>query len=100
MFASGGQPSRTQTGRRKFSGGKAWIRDMRADVSDGTIREFVGGTMGAKGLPALFMRYTFERLLRPRAYTGGQFRQMAQGTAFLSVEVRDYPMDFEAILRK
>lgn len=82
------------------TGGKAWISDLRRDVDDGTIRDFVGSTMGAKGLRGIVMRYTFERILRPRAYTSDQFKEMALGTAFLSVETQSSPIGFEALLQK
>lgn len=81
-------------------GAKAWISDLRRDVSDETIRDFVSGSMGARGLSGMFMRYTFERALRPRAFTADQFREMALGTSFVSVEVKNNPMDFEALLQR
>ncbi len=82
------------------TGGKAWISDLRRDVDDVAIRDFVGTTMGAKGLRGVFMRYTFERILRPRAYTSDQFREMVLGTAFRSVETKSSPVGFEALLQK
>ncbi len=80
--------------------GKAWISDMRRDVSDDEIRDFVADSMGAKGIVGMFMRYTFRKTLRPRAYTGEQFREMADRTPFRNIEIRINTMDFEALLVK
>ena len=80
--------------------GKAWISDLKRDVSDETIRDFVANTMKVKGLAGIFMRHTFKRILRPRAYTGEQFREMVGQTLFSKTEIKSNAMDFEALLEK
>jgi len=82
------------------SGGKAWISDLRRDVSKQAIKEFVGHAMKVKGFAGIFMRYTFTHTLRSRAYTGAQFRQLVEKTAFEKTEIRENAMDFEALLQK
>jgi hypothetical protein len=41
-------------------GGKAWISDLRGDVSNATIDSFVNDTMRIRGLAGIFMKYTFK----------------------------------------
>jgi ubiquinone/menaquinone biosynthesis C-methylase UbiE len=41
-------------------GGKAWISDLRRDVSNETIDSFVKDTMKIRGLAGIFMKYTFK----------------------------------------
>ena len=80
--------------------GKAWISDLRRDVSDRTIRDFVANQKNVKGLAAFSMRYNFTHALRPRAYSGDQFREMAIQAGFTSVEIKNNAIDFEALLDK
>ena len=80
--------------------GRDWISDMRHDVSRRTIREFVANEMKVKGLSAVLMRYTFERKLRPRAYTSAQFSEMAKGIPYARVELKNNQMDFKALLER
>ena len=80
--------------------GRAWVSDLRRDVSDRTIRDFVANEMNMEGFPAFFMRYTFKHQLRPRAYLSEQWKEMAEKTRFTRVEIKNNPMDFEALLEK
>ncbi|OHD69875.1 MAG: hypothetical protein A2W19_09095 [Spirochaetes bacterium RBG_16_49_21] len=82
------------------SGGKAWISDLRRDVSDQAIRAFVANEMKVKGLAAVMMRYTFKHTLRPHAYLTEQFKEMTTKTQFKRAEIKNNPMDFEAFLEK
>lgn len=65
-------------------GGKAWISDLRRDVSDETIDSFVNDTMKVKGFGGAFMKYTFKHSLRPRALTAMQFNELVALTPFNS----------------
>jgi ubiquinone/menaquinone biosynthesis C-methylase UbiE len=81
-------------------GGKAWISDLRRDVSNETIDNFVSDTMKIQGLAGIFMKYTFKQTLRPRALTGAQFKELVAKTPFTKVEITENPMDLEALLHR
>lgn len=81
-------------------GGKAWISDLRHDVSDETINSFVRDTMKISGLNGVFMKYTFKHTLRPRALTGAQFKELIAKTPFSKVEITENAMDLEVLLGK
>jgi ubiquinone/menaquinone biosynthesis C-methylase UbiE len=81
-------------------GGKAWISDLRRDVSNETIDNFVNETMKIRGLAGILMKYTFKHTLRPRALTGAQFKELLAKTLFTKVEITENPMDLEVLLDK
>jgi len=81
-------------------GGKVWSSDLRRSVTDDIINDFVKNDMKAKGFNGFFMKHTFKKMLRPRAYTGEQFKRMAGETDFKKVTVTYNKMDFEALLEK
>ncbi len=81
-------------------GGKAWISDLRRDVSNTTIDGFVQDTMKIRGLAGIFMKYTFKHTLRPRALTRAQFKELIAKAPFTKVEITENPMDLEALLDK
>ena len=81
-------------------GGKAWISDLRRDISDDAIDNFVSRSMKARGLAGVFMKRTFKETLRPRAYTGGQFKDLVSGTEFRECLIKENLIDFEASLQK
>jgi ubiquinone/menaquinone biosynthesis C-methylase UbiE len=81
-------------------GGKAWISDLRRDVSNATIDNFVNDTMKVRGLAGIFMKYTFKHTLRPRALTGARFKELIAKTPFTKVEITENPMDLEVLLDK
>lgn len=81
-------------------GGKAWISDLRRDVSNETIDNFVSDTMKIKGLAGIFMKYTFKQTLRPRALTGAQFKELVARTPFTKIEITENAMDLEVLLHK
>jgi len=79
-------------------GAKAWISDLRRDVSTETIDSFVNDTMKIRGLAGIFMKYTFKHTLRPRALTRAQFKELIAKTPFTKVEITENPMDLEVLL--
>jgi len=81
-------------------GGKVWISDLRRDISDDAIDDFVLRSMKATGMTGAFMKRTFKSTLRPRAYTSGQFKELVAGTAFSSCSIKENLIDFEASLQK
>jgi ubiquinone/menaquinone biosynthesis C-methylase UbiE len=81
-------------------GGKAWISDLRGDVSNETIDRFVHDTMKVKGLAGVFMKCTFKRTLRPRALTGAQFKELIAKTPFTKVKITENAIDLEVLLDK
>ncbi len=81
-------------------GGKAWISDLRRDVSNATIDSFVKDTMKIRGLAGILMKHTFKHTLRPRALTGAQFKELVAKTPFTKVEIKENPMDLEVLLDK
>jgi ubiquinone/menaquinone biosynthesis C-methylase UbiE len=81
-------------------GGKAWISDLRRDVSNETIDSFVQDTMKVKGLAGTFMKYTFKHTLRPRALTAAQFKELIAKTPFTKVEITQNAIDLEVLLHK
>jgi len=81
-------------------GAKAWISDLRRDVSDATIASFVHDTMKMGGLSGMFMKSTFKYTLRPRALTATQFKALIAKTPFKSVEITENPMEVEVLLYK
>lgn len=87
-----------ETHRVLKAGGKSWFSDLRRDVSDRTIRDFVANVMNVRGLASLSTRYTFTHKLRPRAYSADQFREMATQAGFAKVEIKSNAIDFEALL--
>ena len=101
-FKNFDQPQRALEEMRRVlkPGGKVWLSDLRRDVTDEGIRTLVDRAMGARGLTGLMMRSTFQRFLRPRAYTSGQFSEMAGRANLNTVDIRNNQMDFEALLEK
>lgn len=82
------------------SGSKAWISDLRHDVSDTTINTFVKNEMKMSGFGGVFMRYSFKRMLRPRALTKAQFEELISRTQFSNATITENEMDLEVLLEK
>jgi ubiquinone/menaquinone biosynthesis C-methylase UbiE len=82
------------------SGSKAWISDLRHDVSDGAIDTFVKNEMKMSGLGGAFMRYSFKRMLRPRALTRAQFEELVSLTQFNKATITENEVDLEVLLEK
>jgi ubiquinone/menaquinone biosynthesis C-methylase UbiE len=81
-------------------GGKAWISDLRRDVTNETIDSFVHDTMKARGFGGAFMKYTFKHTLRPRALTAAQFKELIAQTPFTKFEITENSIDLEVLLHK
>jgi len=81
-------------------GGKAWIRDLRPDVPEEAIREFVRGRLDANGLAGWRLRRAFRRTLRKRACSSSQFGDLARQAGFRIGEIKHDLVDFEALLEK
>ncbi|HTY38371.1 MAG TPA: methyltransferase domain-containing protein [Bacteroidota bacterium] len=81
-------------------GGRVWLSDLRRDITDEAIDNFVSRSMKARGLAGVFMKRTFKGMLRQRAYTSAQFKDMVSRTPFSACAMKDNLIDFEASLRK
>jgi ubiquinone/menaquinone biosynthesis C-methylase UbiE len=79
-------------------GGKALVLDLRPDASPGAIAAHVRG-MGLGPVRALMTRWIL-RMLRRRAYSPAQFRDMASQTPFRTCEVREDPIGLAVWLAK
>ena len=79
--------------------GKAVIIDLRPDVSDEEIAAEVK-KMKLSWFSSLLTKLTFKHMLRKRAYSREQLRDMASQTPFKSCEIRDESIGFEITLRK
>lgn len=80
-------------------GGTAWISDLRHDVSDETIDRIVKNNMKARGLNALFAKWTFKYSLKKRAYTKAQFIDFISKAGFKNYEIKENPEDLEIRLQ-
>ena len=66
--------------------GRAVIIDMRRDVSDDAIRDFVK-SMGLSRIDSLMTKWIFKELRRT-AYTGDQFKDFISKTTFRRYDIR------------
>ena len=82
------------------SKGKAWISDLRHDVTNQAIADYVKNAMKIKGLAALNMKLAFQYMLRGRAYTKDQFKAFIAQTKFRHYEIQENSMEFEIWLEK
>jgi ubiquinone/menaquinone biosynthesis C-methylase UbiE len=80
--------------------GKAWISDLRHDVTNQAVDDYVKNTMQIKGLGALNMKWTFKHMLRGRAYTKPQFKAFIAQTKFSHYEIQENPMEYTIWLQK
>lgn len=83
----------------KFEG-KALIVDLRHDLSNKTINDYVANIMNVRGLKGLYLKWVFKAMLRPRAYTVKQFREMAAIASFSKITINTDQMGFESLLTK
>jgi ubiquinone/menaquinone biosynthesis C-methylase UbiE len=78
-------------------GGTALIVDLRKDFSPQAIRDYVKG----KGLiSGAIIKWTFNSMLKKRAYTTDGIRQLAAQSKFRGADLRLDPIAFELWLRK
>jgi ubiquinone/menaquinone biosynthesis C-methylase UbiE len=77
--------------------GTALIIDMRRDVSDATIDEFVKSRPGGR-INAMIVGWTFKHMLRKRAYRPVVMREMARAAGFTRCEIEEVPIGMEVSL--
>lgn len=78
-------------------GGTALIVDLRKDFSPQAIRDYVKG----KGLiNGAIIKWTFNSMLRKRAYTVDSIKQLVARSQFRNADLRLDPIAFELWLRK
>ncbi|HTU93336.1 MAG TPA: class I SAM-dependent methyltransferase [Gemmataceae bacterium] len=80
-------------------GGRALIIDLRPDVSDAEIAVEVQ-KMKLGWFSSLLTKLTFKHMLRKRAYSREQLRDMAAQTPFKTCEIREESIGFEVSLGK
>ena len=80
-------------------GGSALIIDLRNDVSDEAIDVAVDG-MRLDCVNAFLTRATLKHMLRKRAYSRGDFQEMAAATPFRHADIVDDGIGFDVWLRK
>jgi ubiquinone/menaquinone biosynthesis C-methylase UbiE len=81
------------------SGGKALIIDLRPDVSDEAIVAEVK-KMKLSWLSSLMTKLTFKHMLRKRAYSREELRDMVSQTPFKTCDIREESIGFEVCLGK
>lgn len=80
-------------------GGTALVSDLRRDVSDEEVQQYVE-TLDGNPLHQWFMMKMFHRALNNRAYVVDEVREMAEQAGWVSPRVRRCPLGFEAWMRK
>jgi ubiquinone/menaquinone biosynthesis C-methylase UbiE len=80
-------------------GGRAIIGDLRPDVSDETIAVEVQ-KMQLSWFSSLMTKLTFKHMLRKRAYSSEQWRDMVSQTPFPICDIREEAIGFEVSLGK
>ena len=80
-------------------GGKALIIDLRRDVSQNTINQYVD-QLGVGFFSAWMMKLTFRFMLIKRAYTREQFGQFVALSPFGRYKVHENPIGFEVWMYK
>jgi ubiquinone/menaquinone biosynthesis C-methylase UbiE len=81
-------------------GGKAFIEDMKHNMTDEELTNYVRHTMKLKGLKFYMMKYMFKFSLQKRAYTKAQFEEFITGAGFKQYEIKEGPLGFEILLAK
>ncbi|MBN1501800.1 MAG: class I SAM-dependent methyltransferase [Spirochaetes bacterium] len=81
-------------------GGCLWLCDMRSDVSDADIDEYVEREMNISGLDAFLTKLTFKKTLRSRAYDQKAMMKLVSDTEFTIGEFRQNIFEFYIILKK
>jgi ubiquinone/menaquinone biosynthesis C-methylase UbiE len=76
----------------------ALIVDMRKDVSDATIDEFIKSRAGGRA-NALITSWTFKHMLRKRAYNRGDMLAMATTAGFTRCDITEASIGMEVWLR-
>lgn len=79
--------------------GTALIIDLRKDYSDATLDEYIA-RRGAGWINALIMKMTFKYMLRRRAYSKDQLKEMCAQTKFIRCEIYESDIGLQIWLRK
>jgi ubiquinone/menaquinone biosynthesis C-methylase UbiE len=80
-------------------GGKALILDLRGDVSEETVNDYVEN-MGLNSINSLITKWIFKFSLIKRAYTKDQFKTLASKTKFSQSEIQENQIGLEVWLEK
>ena len=81
------------------SGGAALIIDMRKDAADSAVNAYVD-KMNTSRINRLITRWTFNHVLKKRAYTRTEIAEMVAGTGFESCAIGENGLGMEISLRK
>jgi ubiquinone/menaquinone biosynthesis C-methylase UbiE len=79
--------------------GKAWIVDLRRDYSKESLDALVN-LMNVSRLNLLMIKWTFNHMLRKRAYTKDEFGQLVSKSAFRTCEIQESAIALEIQLQK
>lgn len=79
--------------------GSALVIDLRADATDAEIDDCVVAR-GQGWLTSMMIGRTLKGMLRRRAYTADQFREMAEAAGFAGCEIRRDSIGFAAWLKR
>ncbi|MDE3058650.1 MAG: class I SAM-dependent methyltransferase, partial [Bacteroidota bacterium] len=80
--------------------GIAWIVDMKRNLTNETVNEYVANRMKMKSIAALYMKFIFKYFLRHRAYTKEQFKVFIAKTSFRKSDIQESAIGFELLLEK
>lgn len=81
------------------SGGKALILDLRGDVAEETVNNYVD-KMGLSSINTLLTKWTFKFMLIKRAYTKKQFEALAAKSKFGKSNIQENQIGLEVWLEK
>jgi len=81
-------------------GGTAWISDMRREVTDDEIRDYVRNEMQLRGWNRFLTEMTFRKMLRKRAYTRNAMLQLIEKTRFQIEDFQSHVLEFYLTLKK
>jgi ubiquinone/menaquinone biosynthesis C-methylase UbiE len=80
-------------------GGTALILDLRSDVSEEAVNNYVD-TLGLNSLNSLLTKWTFKYMLIKRAYTKDQFKALVSKTKFSQSEIQENQVGLAVWLEK
>lgn len=79
--------------------GRAMILDLRKNLTHEEVDRYVDG-MGTGRFDAWITRWTFKRMLIPRAYGREDFEALARQSKFSDYEIREAGLAIEVVLKK
>lgn len=80
-------------------GGKALILDLRGDVSEETVNNYVEN-MGLNSINTLIIKWIFKFTLIKRAYTKDQFKELVSKSKFSKSEIQENQIGLQVWLEK